>query len=237
MGVQNKRLFQEQIFDRDGRRRPGNVYSFEWVTRRNDVASQKAGRPVYDQALMVEIRSAGATKSVPVEEIEIRYTDGNGAQQVRPRMAHIFENGRELTMRERYKQYLDAWEGNLEAPNGGTPLEAWPRTADVALIASLRESGIYTVEMLADLPDSRLDVLPLGGRDLREQAKVFIAAAAGNAQYEGIIAQNVDMKAQIELLQKQIAEIHAADARRGDSGGEGTEPRRGPGRPPKQNVA
>lgn len=245
MEINGKRAFQEQLFDRSGKRMAGSIYCFERTPKRNDVASRRAGRPVYDQILYVEIRSPGYKTQIHREEIEISYTDYGTdkepidppVQKTRSRLSGVLEDGRELTRRERYKTFLDAWEGTATAPEHGTPLEAWPRTSDVALIASLRESGIYTVENLADLPDSRLQVLPMGGRDLREQARIFIAAAAGNSQYETIVSQNVELAAQIKLLSQQLAEVRAADAARGDDGQDGTVPRRGPGRPPKQSAA
>lgn len=245
MEINGKKAFQEQLFDRDGKRRAGNIYCFWWETKRNDIASKKLGRPVYDRILRSEIRSPGLKTQIHTPEIEIHYTDFGTdkepldppIERVRARMSGILQDGRELTMRESLKQFLDAWEGTTAMPEGGTPLEAWPRTADVSLVASLKESGIYTVENLADLPDSRLGVLPMGGRDLREQAKVFIAAAKGSAEYSGIIAQNVELTEQVKILSKQMAEIRAMQEAQDQGNADPTEPRRGPGRPPKQQVA
>jgi hypothetical protein len=92
----------------------------------------------------------------------------------------------------------------------------------VAQVAALRDSKIFSVEMLADLPDNRLDAIGMGGRTLRDQAKAYLEETKGNSQTNALIAENNDLKERMARLETTLAEIKAAEPEK-----------RGPGRPPK----
>lgn len=230
MEIHGKRAFQEKRVV-NGKTVGGNIYCFYWAPRRNEIASQKAGAPVYDRVLMAEIRIPGDKQTVHTPEIEIHYSDGT----VRPRNSGYREegSGRDLTWREVLKDFLNAWEKEQETPDGGTPLETWPRL-DVAMIASLRESGVYSVEMLAGVADAQLGALGMGGRVLRDQAIAYLEEIKGNAQNNKLIAENNELKERMARLEASLAEIKRADAEKGN---DVMLEKRGPGRPPKQQVA
>lgn len=227
MQINGKRAFQEKR-EINGKIVGGNIYCFFWQPRRNDVLSKASNVPIYDRSLMVEIRSPGFKHQVHVAEIEIRHANG----QVRERNSgdRDPDTGREITWREKLAPFLEAWEKETATPDDGTPLEEWPKL-DVAMIETLREARIYSVEMLAALPDNRLDAIPLGGRVLRDQAQAFIDAKHGNSKTDALIAENSDLKERMARMEAQLAEIKRADAEKAE------EPKRGPGRPPKQIVA
>lgn len=206
-----------------------NVVCFYWEPRKNEAKSAVGGAFVFDQVLMAEIYSPGFTKQVHRPEIEIKFADGT----IRARNSGYREQdtGRDITWREHFGEALIAWEKDQEAPDNGTPLEAWAKL-DVGQIASLRAAGVFSLEMLADLPDSRLGIV-MGGRTLRDQAIAFLEQAKGNAQNDRLIAENNELKERMARMEAQLAEIKAADAEK-----EAGEPqKRGPGRPPKQTAA
>lgn len=231
MEIHGRQAFQEK-HQVNGKIVGGNIYCFYEVPRRNEIASQNQGAPVYDKALMVEIRSPGFKHQVHAAEVEIRFASG----QVRQRNSGIREegSGRDLTWREVLKPYLEAWEKNKETPENGTPLETWPRL-DVAMIAALREAGVFSVEMLAQVPDNRLGSLGLGGRVLRDQAIAYLAEIEGNSQTNALIAENVSLKERMARMEEALAQIKREEVKPIE--GDVTETKRGPGRPPKNAAA
>ena len=228
MEIAGRRVFQEK-HNVNGKIVGGNMYCFYWAPRRNEIASQKQGAPVYDRVLMAEIRSPGFKTQIHTPEIEIHFADGT----VRQRLSGYREDGsgRDLTWREVLKTYLDAWEKEQETPDDGTPLETWPRL-DVAMIAALREAGVYSVEMLAGVPDNQLGRIGMGGRTLRDQAIAYLEEVKGNAQNNKLIAENAELRERMARMEEALAAIKRADAEKGE--GDMPEPqKRGPGRPPK----
>ncbi len=230
MEINGKRAFQEK-HESNGKIVGGNIYCFYWKPVRNEVASKNSPTPVYDRALMVEIRSPGFKHQIHVAEIEVRYH--SGAVRERNSGDREMDSGREITWREKLRPFIEAFENDTKVPDGGTALEDWPKL-DVGLIATLREARIYSVEMLAAMPDNRLDAIPLGGRVLRDQAKAFLDAKNGSDQTDRLIAENSDLKDRMKLLEEQFAEVRRADALRAKpEDGDITEQKRGPGRPRK----
>jgi hypothetical protein len=79
----------------------------------------------------------------------------------------------------------------------------------VALVATAQAAGIYTVEALAALPDTRFAAFGPGARSLVEQAKAFCEAAAGNAPTEALAAENEQLRTDLADLNKQLADLSA----------------------------
>lgn len=194
-----------------------SLVCFWETTSKNEFASATEGRPVFDVVLMGMIMTPGAKMSIFEFEIERRIHGGMIKQRV---------NERSEKWVDILEPQLSAWKkGREDLDLSGTPLESWPRL-DVAMIASLKASGVHSLEQLSEVPDSRLDILGMNGRRLRDQAKAHIELARENAPMEKVIAQNADLQDQIIALQAQIKELsdkHATE-----------DQKRGPGRPPKQ---
>jgi hypothetical protein len=138
---------------------------------------EKFGRPIFDTCLMCEVITPGSRESYPVFELERKYADEVG----------ITEPARSPKYAE-YSRQIDAFRnGNGGADLRGTPLTAWPAVS-VAIAATCQHAGIFTVEALAALPESRFSAVGPGARSLVERAKAFIAAAEGNAPTEALAA-------------------------------------------------
>jgi hypothetical protein len=165
----------------------------------NNAASERCGRPIYDEILYAEVTAPGQKESSPVFVLERKWADEVGIEQ--PYRSEKYEQ---------YKKLIDAYRNGTETVDvRGTPLAAWPALT-VSLVASYHAAGVYTVEALALLPDSRLAALGPGALSLRERAKAFVEAAAGNAPTEALAAENAQLKADLADLNERMKALAAS---------------------------
>jgi hypothetical protein len=164
----------------------------------NPAATARCGRPIFDEVLYAEVTAPGQKESSPVFILERKYADEVGVPD--PYRSAKFEQ---------YKELIDAYRNGREGTDvRGTPLAAWPRMT-VALVATAHAAGVYTVEALAALPESRFPAFGPGVRALVEQAKAFCEAAAGNAPTEALAAENEQLRTDAADLRQQIAALSA----------------------------
>lgn len=124
-------------------------------------------------------------------------------------------------------QYNEYLKGN-ELPREGTPTQTWAAVSQEQR-SRLKALGITTVEDLAVYPDSALGQIGLDGRYLRDLAKGWI----NEAQDKGINAKALaDAHVKIEEQAQMIERLNARLAVL-----ESEQPRRGPGRPRKDEAA
>mgnify|MGYP003385501055 FL=1 len=169
---------------------------------KNNFQSERQGRPVFDNVVCVEVLTPGSKESSPVFEIERRYNEFSGIPDPQYTQYHA-----------KYRKQFEAWRGGGDSADfRGTPLSAWP-ALDAAMIATLNEGRVYTVEGLAAISDDKLRVLGMEGRTLRDRAIQFLAAASGNAVGEGLAADNVNLHEDNERLTGEVARLDSEVAR------------------------
>lgn len=182
----------------------GTMVQFMVGTVRNNFQSTQKGTPVWDKVLLARLilpsSGTGQSRSEPHFEVERVFMDGN--TRSRP-----WQDG--MTQRDRFAKQLEVWEKGIQHPDVvGTPLEALT-FLDIHIIASLHEQKILTVETLAEVPDTRLQSIGPLGRQWREQAKNYLEQVRGNAPITRLTAENEDLKAKVEALTQQMAELAA----------------------------
>lgn len=149
----------------------------------NPAASTKAGRPIYDDIDMITVRVPGS-QLVSIVDNAKRYTAG------RPILA------------EKYR----IWKAGQTEAAGGTPLENFPFLfTKPSLIAELKYRNIFTVEQLAELPDSGKQSI-MGGHELCKRASEWIAKTAGDA----VDAEKEEMRQKMAAMEKALADLTAA---------------------------
>lgn len=123
------------------------------------------------------------------------------------------------------KPRYEAWKGNQDLPESGTPLAAWNHlTQSQAEI--LRVNGIRSVEDVSQLSDSHFHRIPIPNlRSIVEASKKFLDSQDVNkftsemkAKDEQLAAANTRIDEMAAMLAKLMEEAPA---------------KRGPGRPPK----
>lgn len=177
------------------------------VTFRNHVmpdemASRKAGRPIFNEQEVCDISFAGNTKTkatFPAHDAEPNATREH--------------NGREglgvITYAMLYNEQYRAFKNGEAQPLSGTPLSEAPFLKE-SKRRELKALNIHTVEALAALDGTPLKQIGMGGRELKNQAKAYLEAAAGSADVTHLAAENTALKDQVAELQSQMAEMIAA---------------------------
>ena len=116
-----------------------------------------------------------------------------------------------------YARYQQKKENRPE----GTPLEAWPLLSDTQK-AEFRAINLFTVEQLANLPDSASDKI-MGLVELRKKARAFVMAQEAG---EKLVLAEEREKEQAKIIADLSARLASLE----------TAPKRKPGRPRKEPV-
>jgi hypothetical protein len=146
----------------------GLLVEFYMGTKRLDYESEQQGREIYKDIEMLRITCPGKPVRSLVEEVT---------------EAH----------KKRFPRQYDAFKRQEQQVAQGTPLSELTFLSR-GQVLNYKSHGLHTVEQLAALPDTGLEALGLGGRDLREKARLFLGKAAGNAELSQLHAENKRLK-------------------------------------------
>lgn len=152
----------------------------------NEAASKAAGRPVFQEMEVVEIRFAANRQTVAVFP----------AHDPEPNATR--EKGEIVTYAMLYNEQYRQFKAMETQDVSGTPLsEATFLTESKR--RELKALNIHTVDALAALDGQPLKQLGMGGREMKNQARAYLDAAAGSADVTA-------MAAEIAALRQQVAE-------------------------------
>jgi hypothetical protein len=166
------------------------VATFKVHSMLNEAKTKTAGRPIYDDIEVCEIRTAGDRNSVKVfpahevshmEELE----DGGLGEPVTYAMRFP----------EQYRKFKD---GHTQVQSG-TPLEELPFLTQGKRL-ELKALHVHTAEALASLDGTPLKQIGIGGRELKNQAQAYLDNAKGSADVTRLAQEN-------ELLKQTIADL------------------------------
>jgi hypothetical protein len=170
------------------------VVKFRADKTKNEAKTKLAGRPIFDDVELVEIRSAGDRNTVKVFPAHAQHrwiTNEDGEQEIETYA---------MRWSEQYRRFK---EGRMQIQDG-TPLSELPFLTE-AKRAELKALNIHTAETLASLDGLNLRTLGMGGRELKNQAEAYIQSASGSAKV-------TEMATQIAELQAQLAAFTAGAA-------------------------
>lgn len=158
---------------------------FRRETIKDERATRMAGSPQFKEVVKCKIHVPG-DRNLVVEKFADRET------------------------RERFSEAWEAFERQESIAPDGTPIDQWPYLAgDPGRIRSLKFNDIYTVEAVAGVTDSNLEVLGLGGRTLRSQAQAFLEAAHTGAVPAKLVEENERLNDKVTALTAQLADMAA----------------------------
>ena len=165
--------------------------TFKIFTTKNEAKSKEAGRPIFDDMEVCEIRMAANKQTVavfPAHEVAGWVDSMDGTRE---------EQTYAMKYAEQYKRFKA---GEAQAMSG-TPLEELPFLTQSKRM-ELKALNIYTAEALSMLDGQPLKMLGIGGRELKNQASAYLANAAGSADA-------TKMAAEIEALKETVRQLTA----------------------------
>lgn len=164
---------------------------FKTHSRKNEAKSQKAGRPIFDDIEVVEVRMAGNRQHVGVFPAHafcrtVTLPDGNTEEQ---------------TYAMRWPEPYRRFKQNRQQVQEGTPLEELPFLTQGKRL-ELKALQVHTAEALAALDGNELKNLGMGGRDLKNQAQSYIDNAKGSALVTKQAKEIEELKARLADVEK-----------------------------------
>jgi hypothetical protein len=163
------------------------VALFRYNAKLNEAKTNEAGRPIYDDEEICEIRFPGSrnVSVFPATAMSHWSTDPETGGQIK------------VTYAERFRRQYQQFKSHNAQTKSGTPLGHAPFLTE-ARRAELRAQNIYTVEALAAIDGQELKNLGFGGRELKNGALEFIAESKTNAP-------NLQMQSELEALRAKNA--------------------------------
>lgn len=155
---------------------------FYMAPMQSEVKTIEAGRPIFDDTEMIEIRVRGDRNNVvqrPTREDDRR------------------------RFREAYAQFKDG----ATKMESGTPLAQWPIMSQ-SMVEELRYFGFFTVEQLSKADDSACGKMN-GLATLKAKALIFLEHAAGGSPIEKLQEDNGALKNRLEVADRNCAELAA----------------------------
>lgn len=182
--------FATNVYEDDKTYEDGKQYAddekllvrFETRAVKHDKKSEEAGRAIYYDQDYIQIIVPGS-RDISVFPMDASY---------------------EKRFAKRYRDWKEKGEG---AKIDGTLLSELPWMTK-SQIAELNYSNVHTVEQLAGLSDANAQQF-LGNFKLRERAKNFLAAAAGEAPAIKLQAALEERDNHIQVLERKVEQLTA----------------------------
>ena len=158
---------------------------FKSMAQHDEQASKAAGRPIYRDMEIVEVRIAGDRNFAPTFPAHAmwRRIDGD-----------------EVTYAQRWPKQFERFKENQTQVADGTPLSELPFLTESKRM-ELRGLKVYTAEALASLDGKNLQALGQNGRTLKNQAEAYLKKAEGTSQTVALVAEVENLKAQLAQMQ------------------------------------
>lgn len=156
--------------------------------QQNEAKTKEAGRPIFDDVEICEIRLPGSTDLV----------------------REVVSDAHRNRFRRQYAAFR---QGNDQDSASGTPLAAWPLMTR-AQVEEAKYFGVRTVEALAQTPDSGMQKLGAGWLAFRTKARDWLEAAQKGAVAaklrDELLERDRRISALEQMMVKQAQEIAAA---------------------------
>lgn len=172
---------------------------FKVISNLNPGKSKDAGRPIYDDMEVVEVRFAGDRQRVgvfPAHAMAGHQLNDQGFEE-------------DVTYAQKWPDQYRRFKDKHQQIAEGTPLDELPFLTQ-AKRSELKALNILTAEALAALDGNELKALGMGGRQLKDQAKAYIEQATGGAAVTKLAADNVSLKAQLDEMRAEMTAMREA---------------------------
>jgi len=168
---------------------------FKSVPMIDNAATKAAGRPIYKDQEVVEVRIAGDRNFSPVFPAHAMW------QRI---------NGEEITYAQRWPDAYARFQAGKEQVAEGTPLSELPFLTEAKRM-ELRALKVYTAEALASLDGKQLAALGATGREMKNQAAAYLDSAGSSAGTVALAAEVEALKAELASLRGEAAATPVED--------------------------
>lgn len=171
------------------------VARFRVHSKINKALSKEAGRPIYEDTEVCEIKFSGNKQTVGVYPAHEVFKTIQNPQ--------TGEN-EQMTWALAYKDQYLAFKNNEAQDMAGTPLHELPFLTQSKRL-ELKALNIHTAESLAAIDGQPLKRLGMNGRELKNQAQAYLDNAAGSVDVVKLAAINAELQARIAVLEANSA--------------------------------
>jgi hypothetical protein len=180
------------------------VALFKDFAVKNEAKSVQAGRPIYDDIEVVELRYPGSKNwcAYPANSFSHWGIDPQTGEQLK------------VSYAERFSRQYRQFKAHSTQTKSGTPLAHAPFLTE-GRRAELRAQNIYTVEALASIDGVELKNLGQGGRDMKNAAMEYIAESQSGAVNIQMQAEMEALRAKNQAMEEDIAKLKAAAPKAG----------------------
>jgi len=156
---------------------------FSLKSVQHKASSEKEGRPIFRDVEWLDIHIAGDKNT----QVSRKVTDFD---------------------KQRFSAEYNAFKRGQEAPVEGTPLQEWAllRPAQVSELLAMR---FRSVEDVAGMPDTAVQKIGMGGRELKKKAQAWLDSASNGAVSQKLVAENERQASEIGMLKEQLQAMNA----------------------------
>lgn len=148
---------------------------------RDDLASQREGRPIFHDQERVELMIPGVSQyNIKVDIVSDEH-------------------------RNRWPDQYKKFKAGIEISAAGTPLEQWSILGR-SQVLELKAMNFATVEQIAQMDDQTMQRL-MGGMKIRDLARAFLDDGAANALLTKATADNERKDAELAELRHKVSEL------------------------------
>jgi hypothetical protein len=179
---------------------PAVRFEKEMVEDRN--ATIDAGRLVtkdVDMAYIKQIGEKDETPKIVSEWLNQLYDQATGSNGNPPRIP--------MEWYERAKKLYENWQKGYETPLEGYPVREWAILTK-SQVQNLHSMSTFTVEQIAGWTENSMAMYGMGGRELRDKAKIWLASGDSKAeQISALQVENETLKVQLKKMMGALEEL------------------------------
>lgn len=152
----------------------------------NEFISSENGIPHFDDVDFISITTPGSKNTF------------------RRRVKLEHDNGGEPPDNIRFPRQWEQFKSQKEQTTEGSPVTECPFFTK-AYSLNLKAKKVHTLEQIRDIPDNNLEVLGLGGREIREKVRAFLEKAVDASSVTKLIAKIEALEADNRIMKEQLA--------------------------------
>lgn len=153
---------------------------FFYLPVENKMKSKEAGRPIYEDVEMVEIKIPGS-RDLYHFKAEEKYIN-------------------------RFPKQYAAFKQSTEAKMEGTPLSQFPFIT-ASERKEFEYHNIYTAEQLCNMADGLKDRVGMHTRDIIKKVSAFLKSAKDTSALTALVDENEHLKREMELIKQQMKQL------------------------------